>query len=97
VRTDHRFAGAITRKLRGVDKRVIAVFRNGSRVESEAMVEEEARREVARIHEEAQAGRTNKFVKLGNSAIFKSHGRRTHRFHAREQRGQHMHREGKNG
>jgi hypothetical protein len=53
-----------------VDKHVIAVFRNGSRVESEPMVEEDARREVARIHEEAQAGRTNRFVKLGNSAIF---------------------------
>jgi hypothetical protein len=53
-----------------VDKRVVAVLRNGSRVESEPMVGEDARREITRIHEEAQAGRTNKFVKLGNNAIF---------------------------
>jgi hypothetical protein len=53
-----------------VDKRVVAVLRNGSRVESEPMVDEDARRELTRIHEEAQAGRTNKFVKLGDNAIF---------------------------
>lgn len=53
-----------------MDKRVVAVLRNGSRVESEPMNDEDSRREVTRIHEEAQAGRTNKFVKLGNTAIF---------------------------
>ena len=51
-------------------KRVVAILRHGDRVESEALSDGDARRELARVHAEAQGGRTNTFVALGQNAIF---------------------------
>ena len=51
------------------DQRVGPFLRQGTRVESEPLAEDATRAELSRIHEQLDAGRTNKFVRNGATGI----------------------------